>query len=821
MSKKHALSSLIALLLCWPALLPATALLPVQDEGKTAPEPIIQAVAIEDIPAQIAADTTFAEGVLSRSALAADPAGLERELQEIEGRSRIVMANAAPAHARVLSYVHLLSLDQHLTLLQRQLASWQERAEKGGQSLSVDAAKLAQRRLRWLKTSEALDGGLAPPLLSSIAELSAVFEQAEGAIAPPLSALIALSKRAAALKQELDGSRQQLGGLLASSGQGVWSKDAPGLWQIFNEKTEGAATSSLRLLETLKVEADFYSLFEEHTQRQQFAATLFGLILLPVLLWISRAARREGLAGSDFANYRKTLSRPIAALILLYLVMQLLITVHGPYLRQQLLLLAAWLPVMRLQSGRMQQLAGHWVYATLVFILLELAGSLFSASPPVYRSLLLVQGLSVMLVLSLVWRRVASLKDEFAWPRLRKVVQLLLGIGIVLMAAALLGNVTGRVYLADLLSDGVISAIYTGLFLLAARNVLQAYTHFGLRRLFQRGQQGRANAARLLQLAGQLLNVLVVLAWFSGVLQLFHLWLPLRSLLAEGAALSLGVGAVTVTIGGIVLFCVSVFLSFWVARMLRLILNDDILPMLTLPRGVANSVATMSYYAVLLLGLVLALSAAGFQLGQLAMVIGALSVGIGFGLQTVVNNFVSGLILMLERPIQPGDTVEVSGTAGTVREIGMRTTTVTTFDGADVVIPNGMLLAEKLTNWTLNNRRRRIEIPVGVAYGSDPRAVQAMLLELVNKTAGVSHVLPPVVLFSGFGASSLDFTVRAWTDNYDLSNEIRSSLALAIHDRLREAGVEIPFPQQDIHLRSVTEAAQAMLGGSSPPAPAR
>jgi small-conductance mechanosensitive channel len=228
-----------------------------------------------------------------------------------------------------------------------------------------------------------------------------------------------------------------------------------------------------------------------------------------------------------------------------------------------------------------------------------------------------------------------------------------------------------------------------------------------------------------------------------------------------------------------------------------------------------------------MLGLLVALAAAGFEVSQLAIVLGALSVGIGIGLQTVVNNFVSGLILMFERPIQPGDTVEVAGTVGTVRDIGMRSTTFTTFEGADVVVPNGMLLSEKLINWTLSTNTRRVDLPVGVAYGSDPEQVKALLLEVVQRIERVVAQPPPVVLFTGFGASSLDFSVRAWA-RFDDSPVVRSALGLAIHAALRDAGVEIPFPQQDLHLKSVERGvfdrlqgkADPSVGGSAP-TPAR
>jgi potassium-dependent mechanosensitive channel len=158
----------------------------------------------------------------------------------------------------------------------------------------------------------------------------------------------------------------------------------------------------------------------------------------------------------------------------------------------------------------------------------------------------------------------------------------------------------------------------------------------------------------------------------------------------------------------------------------------------------------------------------------------------------------------------------VAGTVGTVREIGMRATTFTTFEGADVVVPNGMLLSEKLINWTLTSNTRRVDIPVGVAYGSDPEKVRTLLLEVAQRTERVVHQPPPAVWFTGFGASSLDFSVRVWT-RLDDHPGVRSALGLAIHDALRDAGIEIPFPQQDLHLKSVERGVFDRLQGKADP----
>ncbi len=203
---------------------------------------------------------------------------------------------------------------------------------------------------------------------------------------------------------------------------------------------------------------------------------------------------------------------------------------------------------------------------------------------------------------------------------------------------------------------------------------------------------------------------LLVLGWLIFTLQAFRVYRPLSTFLLSVLTHEFKLGELTLSLGSLVAFAAATWAAFWLARTIRQVLAEDVLPgtVAAARRGQQHLVAEL--LRVLFLGLLAALAAAGFQVGQLTLVFGALGVGIGFGLQDVVRNFVAGLILMFERPIQRGDTVEVAGMKGTVREIGLRATIVTTLDGADVVVPNGMLLADKLVNWTLNGTRRRVTI---------------------------------------------------------------------------------------------------------------
>jgi small-conductance mechanosensitive channel len=239
---------------------------------------------------------------------------------------------------------------------------------------------------------------------------------------------------------------------------------------------------------------------------------------------------------------------------------------------------------------------------------------------------------------------------------------------------------------------------------------------------------------------------------------------------------------------------------------LRFVLEEDVYPRLRLERGVPNAVSTFLHYALLLFGFSLALGAAGLDLSRVSLLAGAFGVGVGFGLQNVVNNFVSGLILLFERPVNVGDTVDIGQITGEVRRIGVRSSTIRTAEGADVIVPNATLISDRVVNWTLVDRRRRVDIAVGVAYGNDPERVLALLVDVGRKHKDVLSAPPPVALFKGFGESSMDFELRVWIDRLELSVDTRSELAVALYAALREAGIEIPYPHRDVTIKTAAPA---------------
>jgi small-conductance mechanosensitive channel len=279
------------------------------------------------------------------------------------------------------------------------------------------------------------------------------------------------------------------------------------------------------------------------------------------------------------------------------------------------------------------------------------------------------------------------------------------------------------------------------------------------------------------------------------------------------------IGNVTISLGDILVAIVVFVVVLTLTRMIRRLLNERIFPQTGLDTGVRNSLSTGLGYVGLALALALAVTTVGFDLSNVAIIAGALSVGIGFGLQNVVNNFVSGLILLVERPIKVGDWIEVGVHEGYVRRIDVRATEIETFRRAAVIVPNSELISGAVINWTHKNRYGRVELPVGVAYGSDVAKVMEILQRCLKEHESILRIPEPYVLFTGFGDSSLDFEARGQISNVEYRISVQSDLRIAIYLAFEEAGIEIPFPQRDLHIKNVENADESFRARAAQPTP--
>jgi small-conductance mechanosensitive channel len=228
--------------------------------------------------------------------------------------------------------------------------------------------------------------------------------------------------------------------------------------------------------------------------------------------------------------------------------------------------------------------------------------------------------------------------------------------------------------------------------------------------------------------------------------------------------------------------------------------------------GVKESLKRLTHYALFSVGFLVAVSMAGLDLQKFTILAGALGVGIGFGLQNIVNNFVSGLILLFERPVKVGDIINIDQDWGTIKKIGLRSTIFETFDRAEIIVPNADLVAQKVTNWTFSSKIVRVNLPVGVAYGSPLEKVLGVLNRAAREHPDVFSYPEPNTIFEEFGNSSINFRLRFWVHTIDDRMKIRSEVAVIVDRLFREEGIEIPFPQRDLHLRSIDSNLQSQFG---------
>jgi len=287
----------------------------------------------------------------------------------------------------------------------------------------------------------------------------------------------------------------------------------------------------------------------------------------------------------------------------------------------------------------------------------------------------------------------------------------------------------------------------------------------------------------------------IALIWGAQLSDLYEIWIRLN----EGIPL----GSARVTLPGLISLVVIFCLGFALTRLIQRVLRTSVLPKTTIDSGGRNAVLSGVGYSGIILSTMVAISSTGLDLSSLAIVAGALSVGLGFGLQTIVSNFVSGVILLIERPIKEGDWIEVAGFSGTVRKISVRSTQIQTFDRGTVIVPNSELISGSVLNYTHSNSMGRVRVPVGVAYGTDPRKVESILLGIAESHPQVLNDPGPSVVFMRFGSDSIDFEIRAFMKDVGYVLAIKSEMNYEIMEAFNREGIEIPFAQRDINIKNL------------------
>jgi len=524
--------------------------------------------------------------------------------------------------------------------------------------------------------------------------------------------------------------------------------------------------------------------------------------------------RRRGVLAAS-ARWSFLASRPLAAGV--FVGFSLLTPLYGSVLPPVWRLLMWFLTVFgvaRLVGSRVHT---HWqrrlLYLLAALFLLIQVLRLVGVPLPIFR--LYVFFVSALGVPLCFWR--ARVNRATGGPRFYIWGLQLGGLTLACSAAA---QVAGYSALATHLLESAIQTTFVVLLAwilgVLVRGALELA--FGPVSVLSRFALIRKNSAYLCRRLALLADAAVALGTLGVALKVWRVYdTPVEAL---DALLSLGVslGSHRLTVGLVLGSGAILYGAVLLSGMLQDLLLEEVYPRSRLEHGVRISMNRLVHYAVVAVGFFFAVGALGVDFKNLTIVAGAFSIGIGFGLQAIVNNFVSGLILLFEQPIRVGDVVMIDGEWAQIKKLGLRATIVQTFGRADIIVPNSELISNKVVNWTLTDRWMRLSIPVGVAYGSNVPLTLSTLEAVAESHPGVQKEPSPQVLFRTFGASSLDFELRVWVDVEHFVT-IGSELHQEIDRRFREAAIEIAFPQRDLHLRTVDERARRALGSLVPVAP--
>ena len=806
------------------ALVCAAVVAQAQQPAGTAPTTGEQAAAAEkpEVPgaAAVAGDARLALSDLAelREDLEEGPRieTVRGALPELE---RWLRAETRAARSELKGPVALSHLDDMLARWrseQRDLEVWDDLVTARAVEIGERLDRVGEIQADWRRRLQSgKDDGAPAVVRTRIEEVLSAAQLASQSLQSSQARLLELQDRvegarervARLTEQILAAQEQSRSAMLEATGDPFWKRVAPD-----TEDADPVEAIAERLRESRATVLDW-------AERRRQGVVVLGLLFTAFLL-TAIALRKRALVVAEedpsLAVSAAILQRPVSVAIALALLNFVLVGPPLPRAVASLLGLIVILPLVVALRPAFSERSRPALYAVLAFFLLERLRELVGTAPIVADALHGAELLGACVVLGWLYRsgRIREMAPGPVWVRILGWAQ---PIALALLVTALLADLFGWLGLSMLISEATVRSIVRAFAIWGLVQVTHAIVAISFRSLpAQRLHVVRHRGDFLRNTINTLLQLGFGYFWILATLEDFGIRGPVTDAVGGLLTEQLEVGTLAISLADVLTFAAAVALAIYASRFVAFFIDEEVMPRVTLPRGVPYAISATARYTVLMLGFLAAVSAAGIDMTKFAVLAGALGVGIGFGMQNIVNNFVSGLILLFERPIQAGDTISLGELMGEVRRIGIRASTVRSFDGAAVIVPNANLVSDQVINWTLSDRERRMEIEVGVEYGTDPDRVIAILRELLEGRDDLSSAYETDVHFMGFDESSLRFRVRAWAANFDDFWNVRSQLCVDISRALAAAGIRIPFPQRDLHLRS----ADGLAAGASKDEPA-
>ena len=535
-----------------------------------------------------------------------------------------------------------------------------------------------------------------------------------------------------------------------------------------------------------------------------FLIILVVLLLLFLKKTFSKYAFNE--ADGDLQNAKNLfLNHPLSSIVFTSIFIAYFFFDEKPMLFNDLLITLALITSLYLLKPHIYSRFQKILYFIILLFILDSIKTYIWFSTAQYRVYLLFQVASIILITYLFTKPYLETR-KMKMGRFGLLLLNLTPVIYFLAFISLISNILGYTNLTDITIKIIIESIttvilfYGTLIIFSGIVIGLIHRHFSVKVTYELDKKQNIEQKSL-----KIISILVIIAWCRFFLKMTDLLRPLSTSVSDYLSEPYKLGSISFTFGAILTFLLILISSYFATKFISYLFDEDSsLKFLKLPKGVPAAISLIIRYFILVFGIIMALGALNVDLSKFNLMAGALGLGIGFGLQTVISNFVSGLILVFERPILPGDTVEVNNLLGTVNKIGVRSSSISTFDGAEVIVPNNNLIANDLINWTLSDNIRRVEVLICTTYSSDPNEVLKILIEVANDNNDVLKEPEVRALFSEFGDNSLNFRLRFWVP-YELGLVVKSDISLAIYNKFKEIGIEIPFPQQDIYIKEFPE----------------
>ena len=674
------------------------------------------------------------------------------------------------------------------------LSFWSRLLTGKANELDGEVARLDQLGKTWEQTFKlARSSGAPPAVLQRTQELIAAINRTHEEAERQLAEVLTLQSRVAEQFRRVSAARDSAGETRKEMVDRLLVQDSPPIWSAAVRSTEGknlvrASYSTFRRQLTA---------VRDYVRRNRVA--FFGhavaiVLLVGILYWGRPKVQRWIEEEPSFDGIAPIFNVPIATAVAFLFPFSRLIYPLAPQLLLAVLgggsLLATTIVLRRLIDRRLFPVLN----VLLVFYVLEQLRAVTGSVPLLSRPLFLAEMLvGILFLLWLIRSAQLSSLPQVQKDRSSRAVQAYARFAVVIFSVALGANALGYVGLANVLGLAVLGGAYVAFVLYAVLRIAVGL-FFGLMKVRPLAMLGVVRRHRpLLQERGKLvLRCLALLLWLGYTLELLALREPFLEKFGEVLSAPLEFGSLQFSFAHILTFCITVWAAFLVSKFLRFVLEEDVYQRLQLARGLPYAISTVLHYAILLAGFFLAAAALGLDMTKFTILAGAFTVGVGFGLQNIINNFVSGLILLFERPVKVGDVIQVGDAAGVVQRIGIRAIVLRAGDGSELIVPNGNLISNRVTNWTFSDSQRLIEVPVAVAQAADPDHVIELLKSVAAANPLVTPNPPPQALVVNLGPGALSFELRAWTDRAENWMQIRSELAVAIKSVLAQENISIP-----------------------------